>query len=197
MERLEALMLLGNLVTDEGHRALATTVHQAQDENPSGIPKQGWNPQSLWDWRQMGVVFAVLLLSALITSAQDFSIDWCTIDGGGGASAGGNYSLIGSIGQLDAGVTMTNGGFSIVGGFWSIFAVRTPDAPRLTMQRISASSVRVVWPSPSTGFVLQQNSDFNTANWVNASQAVSDSGTNRFITVNPSSSRLFYRLFKP
>jgi len=140
---------------------------------------------------------SVVLTCSLPASAQNFAIDWFSIDGGGGTSAGGNFSLSGTIGQPDAGVTMTNGGFSLTGGFWSLFAVQTPDAPRLTIQRIAASSVRVVWPSPSTGFVLQQNSDFNTTNWVNAPQAVSDSGTNRFITVNQSDSRRFYRLFKP
>ena len=35
--------------------------------------------------------------------AQTYSIDWYTIDGGGGTSTGGVYSVSGTIGQPDAG----------------------------------------------------------------------------------------------
>jgi hypothetical protein len=129
--------------------------------------------------------------------AQNFNLDWFTIDGGGGTSAGGNFSLSGTIGQPDASAPMTGGIFSLTGGFWSLFAVPRPDAPRLTITRTAASSVLLSWPSPSTGFVLQQNSDLNTTNWVAAPQAVSDNGTDRFITVNPSTDQQFYRLFRP
>lgn len=46
-----------------------------------------------------------------------FALDWHTVDGGGGTSTGGTYSLSGTIGQPDAGV-MSGGTFSLVGGFW-------------------------------------------------------------------------------
>ncbi len=141
---------------------------------------------------------SLALACSLPVSAQNFSIDWFSIDGGGGTSAGGNFSLSGTIGQPDASVQpMTGGSFTLTGGFWSLFAVQTPDAPRLSIQRISGSSVRVVWPSPSAGFVLQQISDLNATNWVNAPQSVSDNGTSQFITVSPANGRRFYRLFKP
>ena len=42
-----------------------------------------------------------LLAFASLAEAQ-FSIDWHTIDGGGGSSAGENFSLSGTIGQPDA-----------------------------------------------------------------------------------------------
>lgn len=69
--------------------------------------------------------------------------------------------------------------------------------PTLTFQRFSPSSARVAWPSPSAGYVLQEKSDLNTTHWVNVPQAVSDNGTNKFITVNPLAGRRFYRLIKP
>jgi hypothetical protein len=158
-----------------------------------------------WTFRSTGesargsaVLLAVLLLSAVCTYAQNFSLDWFTIDGGGGTSIGGNFSLSGTIGQPDASAQpMTGGGFSLSGGFWSLFAVQTPDAPLLAIRLISASAAQVSWPSPSAGFVLQENLDLNSTNWVNAPQAISDSGANRFITVNPANGRRFYRLFKP
>lgn len=138
-----------------------------------------------------------LLVSASPAQAQ-FKIDWHSIDGGGGTSSGGSFSLNGTIGQPDASAQpMTGGTFSITGGFWSLFAVQTPGAPLLTIQRLSATSARIVWSSPSTGYRLQEISDLNSTNWVNAPQAVSDNGTNKFITVNPSAGRRFYRLIKP
>jgi len=52
-------------------------------------------------------------------SPADFSIDWYTIDGGGGASAGGPFSLMGTIGQHDASPVPAQGGlFTLAGGFW-------------------------------------------------------------------------------
>jgi hypothetical protein len=141
---------------------------------------------------------ALFGLQAVAARAQNFSIDWHTIDGGGGTSAGGNFSLSGTIGQPDASaLPMTGGAFSLTGGFWSLFAVQTPDAPLLAILRLSANSARVSWPSPSTGFRLQENTDLNSANWVNAPQAVSDNGTTKSITVSPTTGRRFYRLFKP
>jgi hypothetical protein len=143
-------------------------------------------------------ILSVLALSFSAARAQNFAIDWHTIDGGGGTSSGGNFSLSGTIGQPDASAQpMTGGAFSLTGGFWSLFAVQTPEAPLLTILRISANSARVSWPSPSTGFGLQENTDLTSSNWVNAPQAVSDNGTDKFITVNPSAGRRFYRLVKP
>ena len=80
----------------------------------------------------------IIILSGLLAAlfavcqegrAQNFTIDWFTIDGGGGTSTGGVYSVSGTIGQPDAG-TMSAGNYSLVGGFWGIVAaVQTPGAP--------------------------------------------------------------------
>ncbi len=48
----------------------------------------------------------------------DFDLSWHTIDGGGATfSAGGGYSLGGSIGQPDAG-QVSNLPYTLNGGFW-------------------------------------------------------------------------------
>ncbi len=49
---------------------------------------------------------------------QSFTIPWYTIDGGGGSSEGGQFSVSGTIGQPDTGV-MIGGAFEITGGYWS------------------------------------------------------------------------------
>src|SRR3989442_3929356 len=50
--------------------------------------------------------------------AQNYSVDWFTIDGGGGVSTGGVYAVTGTIGQPDAGL-MTGGSYAVAGGFWA------------------------------------------------------------------------------
>jgi hypothetical protein len=52
-------------------------------------------------------------------SAQPFAIEKSVIAGGGGTSAGGSFSLSGTIGQHDAGIPMTGGNFTLTGGFWA------------------------------------------------------------------------------
>jgi hypothetical protein len=142
--------------------------------------------------------WCLLLSLASHSSAQNFAIDWFTIDGGGGTNTGGVYSLSGTIGQPDANAPpMTGGNFSLAGGFWSLFAVQMPGAPLLTIRLTTTNTAIVSWPSPFTGFTLQQNGDLNPTEWVAAPQTVTDNGTNRFIIVNPSAGNGFYRLFKP
>ena len=105
--------------------------------------------------RNILVCTAACAASTGMCLAQDFAIDWLTIDGGGGTSTGGVFSVSGTIGQPDAGV-MSGGSYSLIGGFWGIVAaVQTPGAPLLSVERLGGS-VRVFWPLPATGFLLDQ-----------------------------------------
>lgn len=49
-----------------------------------------------------------------------YAITWHTVDGGGGLSQGGVYTLQGSIGQPDVGI-LQGDGYALVGGYWSAF----------------------------------------------------------------------------
>lgn len=51
--------------------------------------------------------------STAITSPTQYSIEWFTIDGGGGMSTGGGYSMSGTIGPPDAG-RMSGGNYTII-----------------------------------------------------------------------------------
>ena len=70
----------------------------------------------------------VILGMALLTVcgavlAQDYTIDWHTIGGGGDTSTGGTLVLSGTIGHHDPNdpaTAMTGGNFSRVGGFWAV-----------------------------------------------------------------------------
>ena len=139
----------------------------------------------------LGLASAIAMTAR--ASAQTYSIDWFTIDGGGGIGTGGVYSVSGTIGQPDAG-KMSGGNYTIDGGFWSLLSVvQTPGAPLLLITR-SGSDVRLYWPSPSTGFVLQENADIGTTNWLGVAQVPADNGTNKTVTVSPPVGNKFYRL---
>jgi hypothetical protein len=127
-------------------------------------------------------------------SAQNYSIDWYSIDGGGGTSSGGPYTIAGSIGQPDAGV-MAGGNYSLTGGFWSIIsAIQTPGAPYLSIFPTSTNTVVISWPAPATGFSLQQNSDLKTTAWSGVSQTPSQVGTNKVVILQPTAGQLYFRL---
>ena len=66
------------------------------------------------NYRVALLVFGLLLLS---TASGQYSLDWYTIDGGGGTSSGGPYVLSGTIGQPDA-AWSSGGNYEILGGFW-------------------------------------------------------------------------------
>lgn len=66
---------------------------------------------------------ALALMSAPVLVFGQFDLSWHTIDGGGGASSGGPYSISGTVGQADANsaaAPMSGGSFEIVGGFWTV-----------------------------------------------------------------------------
>lgn len=77
----------------------------------------------------------VALLAALAACppaearAQGYAIAWSSLDAGGAvASAGGGFSLGGTLAQPDAG-TLAGGGFTLQGGFWAAAAAPTTDVP--------------------------------------------------------------------
>jgi hypothetical protein len=132
-----------------------------------------------------------------LAPAQAYSIDWYTIDGGGGTSTGGVYSVTGTIGQPDAGAVMSGGNYTLQGGFWAIQAVQTPGAPLLSIARTTTNTVVVFWPSPSTGWTLQQNTNsISSVNWSNTPGTIQDNGTTKTLIVNPPTGNRFYRLWK-
>jgi len=73
-----------------------------------------------------------------------------------------------------------------------------PTAPSLKIQLTSSNTIVVSWPSPSTGFVLQQNTNgMDSVNWSNITAGIQDDGTNKSLTINPTGQSRFYRLIQP
>jgi hypothetical protein len=78
-----------------------------------------------------------------------------------------------------------------------LFSIPT-GPPALAIRRTVTNTVAISWQAPSSGFVLQQNTNgVSTASWSNVTSPPQDNGTNKTFVVNPSSGSRFYRLFKP
>jgi hypothetical protein len=158
-----------------------------------------WGPNGLNLRRALHSVFGVLSLSFLIHSsaiAQTCSIDWFTIDGGGGMSTNAQYSVSGTIGQPDAIAAMSGGNYSVTGGFWSLInVVQTPGAPTLFVSH-TGNAVTVSWQNIA-GWNLQQNGNLTTlAGWSASAGVTTSNGTNYLNLVNPAGN-LFFRLKNP
>jgi hypothetical protein len=137
------------------------------------------------------------MLSLAAVQAQNYTIDWFTIDGGGGTSTGGVYTVSGTIGQPDANQQpLTGGSFSLPGGFWSLYAVQTPGAPQLSIRFTATNTVAVSWPSPSSGWSLYQNTNLTATNWTAVGTSPLDDGSHRTVIINPPTGNRYYRLIK-
>lgn len=105
------------------------------------------------------------------------------------AAAGSDRVLIGARGANHFG-----------GGEAYLFAltVPTPETPSLAIWLTTTNSVVVSWPSPPTGWTLQENTTgVASVNWSNVTRGIQDDGTNKSLIVNPPTGNRFYRLFKP
>ena len=136
-------------------------------------------------------------LLPMLARAQSYSIDWFTIDGGGGTSTGGVYAVSGTIDQPDAG-TMSGSNYSIDGSFWGIIAaIQTPGAPILTITRSNNFAI-VSWPDTGTAFRLENNNNLSITNGrATAPQTRSTNAGIISITAPASSGNNFYRLKNP
>ncbi|NOS69500.1 MAG: hypothetical protein HOP33_06165 [Verrucomicrobia bacterium] len=69
--------------------------------------------------------------------------------------------------------------------------------PRLEMLLTDTNAVIITWPADAVGFVLQENPDFTTTNWSDASTTVSLIGTNNQAVITSVNGSEFFRLIKP
>ena len=179
---------------------IADGAHAANPLRPADSSRplacEGDKSRHAMSWRLFVVLFCFCILGSsfcLRALGQSYSIDWHTIDGGGGTSRGGVYSVSGTIGQSDASTTtMTGGHYSLTGGFWSLVAIQTPGAPTLKIVPAGAGMARISWSPNTPGLVLQETLSLSPTNWVNSA-----SGTKNPVTVPVPGKGRFYRLFKP
>jgi len=142
------------------------------------------------------LMFLLGSLLPMLGFAQQYSIDWYKVAGGGGTSTNGQYSLSGTTGQHDAGGPMTGGSYSLTGGFWALYSVlQTPGAPSLYISH-AGNTVTIYWQAVS-GWSLQQNNSLTLpANWTVNSSWTTSNGTN-YLNLTSPPGNLFFRLSNP
>ena len=73
--------------------------------------------------QRVSAPLTALLLATAPAAAQDWQVDWSTVDGGGEIAArGGEWELSGTFGQWDAtdNGASTGGPWQVTGGFWGL-----------------------------------------------------------------------------
>ena len=147
----------------------------------------------------MKKLILILGLSLPLASfAQSYSVDWYKIAGGGGTSTGGNYSLVGTIGQADAG-KLTGGNYTLEGGFLAgIGLVQTTGAPQLSIQ-LSGVNAIISWAADQgTNFVFEQAANLTTPiSWSTSAATLSTNANKISATVPANVGIKFFRLHKP
>jgi hypothetical protein len=138
---------------------------------------------------------AFTTLGLATTARAQFSLPWFSIDGGGGTSAGGQFSVSGTIGQPDAGA-LSGGVFKLEGGFWSgIRVLQMPDAPVLKIQLTPGGLAIISWPLNANGFQLEETTTLAQANsWTPTLQPVVNTGTDHTVTVPAAAGYKCFRL---
>ena len=131
-------------------------------------------------------------------AAQQYTIPWFKIAGGGVTqSAGGPYTLGGTIGQFDAG-RVTGGAFRSEGGFWGI-QIQQLGFPRLSIAG-AGSNIVVSWFTAEPGLILQSANTLDVpAPWsdVVAPVATVDLTSSVTLGIATSVTNHFYRLRRP
>jgi hypothetical protein len=133
---------------------------------------------------------ALALLTAGLFAA-DYSLTWSTIDGGGGTSTNGPYTLTGTVGQPDTGAS-SGGPYLLQGGFWVFVAVQTPGSPTLAIQPAGPGQARLAWSPDTPGFILQFSLTLTPPAWTNA-----PTGATNPVVVPATLPTRFYRVVKP
>jgi hypothetical protein len=90
-----------------------------------------------------------------------------------------------------------NGGDGSDIGAYELQSMPTNSPARLTITPTPTNTMIISWPAPSSGFVLQENSDLGSSNWVPSTYSVTVSGTQNQVTIPMVYDRRFYRLSHP
>jgi hypothetical protein len=143
-------------------------------------------------------LLALAVVARAATALAQYSIGWYSISGGGGSSAGGPFTLSGTIGQPDT-ATMSGGVFTLEGGFWSV--VTTVPAPGVPALSVSwrGGVLKVAWPLTAVGWVLESTPALSGPSlaWTQVTQPYQNDGTSFYITLVAPSGNTFFRLRGP
>jgi hypothetical protein len=165
-----------------------------------------WNGSS---WSALGSGMNIDVEALAVSGGTLYAGGYFTTAGGSPANSiakwdGSSWSALGSgmnyyvsaLAVSGTGSDLYAGGeFTTAGGKVSAYVARAIlRLPSVTLRQTNSSSVAVSWPSPSMGFVLQQNTDgLGSGSWSNVTDSMLDDGTNKMIT-QPMGTNSFFRL---
>jgi len=74
------------------------------------------------NWIKIGLLVLMVagimsVTGSVLANGGSYEIDWWSVDGGAGTITGGEYELVGVVGQPDAGETASGGDYNLTGGF--------------------------------------------------------------------------------
>lgn len=140
------------------------------------------------------------LMDSQTMTLSSAAANWVTVSGMGtpsisrgatpGSSLGGTITGAGIMFHLNNANydTFNYADFTISGGV----LVTNPN-PSLNITPSGGDFV-ISWPSSAANFVLQQNSDLTTTNWLTNSLTISNDGTNNNVSIIPGGGSFFFRL---
>ena len=141
------------------------------------------------------LLFAFFALSVWIARAQNYQLDWFTLDGGGGTSIGNGYSLSGTIGQPDA-TTSSGGAFKLEGGFWPAFETNRTNSLNLRIGRMPTGVV-IAWSVYHPGYKLEAAALLPTNHWVEIPIEPVISGFDYTVLLPADPAQRYFRLRQP
>ncbi len=101
----------------------------------------------------------LLVMFCGATAMGEYDLSWYTIDGGGGRSSGGQYKLLGSIGQPEA-AWSSGGNYELLGGF-------LPGGPLCFVNFESFAKFAEYWRDSGAGLPADLYEDeYNIVNWL-------------------------------
>jgi hypothetical protein len=161
-----------------------------------------WSLRNPWHRVFATLLVGVFSCTARAQSGGEYSLGAWAVDGGGGRASGGGFTLDGTL-SLPAAATLAGGKYRLTQGVWAIEAQGTPVVtPTLEILPSQGGSLLLQWDYPATGFVLQWtdrlSGEDGTVVWHNweGTPPVLANGLWR-VLVSPSTSGVFFRLFKP
>jgi hypothetical protein len=111
---------------------------------------------------QLAVSLAGLALATAMAAANDYAVDWYSVDGGAGTSAGGAYAVSGIIGQPDAGV-LSGGAYTVAGGFWAVGEAFTQPPVLSVSHDPERGAIILSWPVSAIQYLLEETSTLGGA----------------------------------
>ncbi len=78
-------------------------------------------------------------------------------------------------------------------GLGTAYEIILPSPPVLNIGR-TGGNFKISWPSIITGYALQQNLNLGTTNWSTNGLTIADDGTNKSVTIVPTTGKAFFRL---